>query len=178
MRWILIVVVVLVVAAAAVAVVGALLPRDHVASTSADIAARPEDVWRTITDVEQFPTWRAVTRVDVLEPIGGKRHWREVSRFGPITFESVEERAPQRFVSRIVDTDQGFGGTWTWEIAPAPAPAPDGARSRVTITERGWVGNPLFRFMSRFVFGHHATQEEYLRALGRRFGSDVTPTRG
>jgi uncharacterized protein YndB with AHSA1/START domain len=174
MRWIMLVLGVLAVLAAAAVVVGALLPRDHVATTHADIAALPDDVWRAITDVEQFPSWRAVTRVDLLAPVDGRRRWREVSRFGPITFEVIEEQPPRHFVGRIVDTDQGFGGSWTWDIAPAP----DGARSHVSITERGWVGNPFFRFMSRFVFGHHATQEEYLRALGRRFGAEVTPVRG
>jgi uncharacterized protein YndB with AHSA1/START domain len=172
MRWIVFVLAVLAAVAIAVVVVGALLPRDHVARTHADIAAAPEEVWRALTDVEQFPSWRAVTRVDLLAPVDGRRRWREVSRFGPITLEAMEERAPRHLVGRIVDTDQGFGGSWTWDIAP------DGARSRVTITERGWVGNPFFRFMSRFVFGHHATQEEYLRALGRRFGVEVTPVRG
>ena len=37
--------------------------------------------------------------------------------------------------------------------------------------------NVLFRFLSRFVFGHHATFAGYVRALGRRFGEEVTPER-
>ncbi len=36
--------------------------------------------------------------------------------------------------------------------------------SSVTITERGSVYNPIFRFMSRFIFGHTATVEAYLDA--------------
>lgn len=39
----------------------------------------------------------------------------------------------------------------------------------------GWVANPLFRFLSRFVFGHYRTLESYARALGRRFNQEVTP---
>jgi hypothetical protein len=45
----------------------------------------------------------------------------------------------------------------------------------VTITERGLVGNPIFRFVSRFVIGQTATMDSYLRALGKRFGEEVTP---
>ena len=55
------------------------------------------------------------------------------------------------------------------------APSDDGG-SVVTITERGSVYNPVFRFVSRFILGHTATMETYLRSLGHRFGGDVTPT--
>jgi len=172
MRWILVVLGILVASVIVIVAVGAVLPRDHVASSSARISAQPVDVFRAITDVESFPSWRAVSKVEVLDSVGGHRRWREVSGFGPLTFEEVEARAPELLVSRIVDTDQGFGGTWTWEISPE-----DGG-SLVRITERGYVSNPAFRFLSRFVFGYHGTQEEFLRALGRKFGGEITPVRG
>ena len=173
MRWILIIAGVLVAAVAIIYVAGTLLPRDHVASTTARVAATPDQVYQAITDVERFPSWRAISKVEMLDVVDGRRRWREVSRFGPLNFEEVESDAPRHFVSRVVDPDQNFGGTWTWDIAPA-----DSGTSNVTITERGYVSNPLFRFMSRFVFGHHATQEEYLRALGKKFGRQTTPIRG
>jgi len=65
--------------------------------------------------------------------------------------------------------DAAFGGTWTYEVA-----AVDGG-SQVTITEDGWVANPLFRFLSHTVFGVHGTMDGYLKALGKRFGEAVTP---
>ena len=43
----------------------------------------------------------------------------------------------------------------------------------VRITEDGQVYNPVFRFMSRFVFGHARTMDAYLRALGRAAGQEV-----
>ena len=45
----------------------------------------------------------------------------------------------------------------------------------MTVTEQGWVANPLFRFLSRVVFGHYGTLDSYLTALGKRFGEDVMP---
>jgi hypothetical protein len=66
-------------------------------------------------------------------------------------------------VTRIADPDQPFGGTWTFELTRA------GAGTRVTITERGEVYNPIFRFLSRFVFGHTATLESCLLALERKW---------
>jgi hypothetical protein len=61
-----------------------------------------------------------------------------------------------------------LGGTWTYELHP------EFAGCRLTITEHGEVYNPIFRFFARFVFGHYATLESFLGALGQRFGEDVT----
>ncbi len=64
-----------------------------------------------------------------------------------------------------------FGGTWTFDIEPA------GTGTQLTITEDGIVRNPIFRFVSRFVFGHYKTQETYLRDLAKKFGETVTAER-
>ena len=42
--------------------------------------------------------------------------------------------------------------------------------SLVTITEDGWVANPIFRFMSRLVIGHHATMDTLLKQVAKKFG--------
>ena len=77
--------------------------------------------------------------------------------------------APRRLVLRIATDDLPFGGTWTYEIAAVEG----GATLR--ITEDGFVKPALFRFMARFIFGHTATIEQYLKDLGKKFGEDVTP---
>jgi hypothetical protein len=71
---------------------------------------------------------------------------------------------PRRLVARIAGDNLPFGGTWTFEITPEG----DGAKLR--ITERGWVSNPIFRFVSRLVLGYTSNLEMYLRSLGRKFG--------
>lgn len=172
MKWTLIIVGALAGIVILVVIIGAMLPKDHVASTSATIPAVPDDVWRAITDVAAAPQWRDVKSVEVLSTPAQPLRWREVSGFGPITFQQEEAIPPRKFVGRIADTDQGFGGTWTYEIEPVAT------GSHVTITERGFITNPLFRFMSRFVFGYYGTQEAYLRALGKKFGEAVTTVRG
>ena len=43
------------------------------------------------------------------------------------------------------------------------------------MAEDGEVYNPIFRFVSRFVMGHHATMDRYLRNLGRKFGGEQQP---
>ena len=72
-------------------------------------------------------------------------------------------------MTRIVTPDSPFGGTWTFVVTP------DGTGSHIAITEHGEVHNVLFRFLSRFVFGHTATLEGYLRALAGKFGAVALP---
>ena len=171
MKWILLTLGVLVVIVGLVAVIGLMLPRDHVASTTTTINAPPDSVWEALVNVADYPRWRTDVRsVDVLSAEGAMQ-WREHTRQDAITFERTDAQRPTRLESRIADETLPFGGTWTWNLAP------EASGTRVTITERGFVTNPIFRFMSRFVFDHYATQEDFLRALGRRFGHDVEITR-
>jgi uncharacterized protein YndB with AHSA1/START domain len=172
-RWLLVVLATVAGLALVVVVAGALLPEAHTARSYTTINAPPDSVWRALTEVEAFASWRNdVSKVELLAPADGSKAWRETGKHGTITFEQVLADPPRRLIARIADPSLPFGGSWTYDVAP------EGRGSRVTITEDGVVHNPVFRFMSRFVFGHHATQEDYLRALGRRFGHVATPARG
>jgi uncharacterized protein YndB with AHSA1/START domain len=172
MKWLLIILGGLAVVVAVVFAIGAMLPREHVASTRAIVNAPPDSVWNALTTVSDFPRWRGdVSKVEQLPPRGAHRAWREDGRYGTMAYEEVESVPPKRLEVRVADEGQQFGGTWTYDLQPK------GDRTQVTITENGFVNNALFRFMSRYVFGHHASQEAYLRALGRKFGQDITPQR-
>lgn len=74
----------------------------------------------------------------------------------------VRSDRPVLLQTRMDDPGGQFGGTWTFAVVP------DGTGTRLTITEDGEVYNPLFRFLSRFVFTHTATMESYVEALARR----------
>ena len=138
--------------------VGYALPQDHVASATREVPSPVDRVFARVTAVERYPEWRKdVDRVEVVSQ--APLTWREHSGGDVITFEMMEQRAQERVVARIADRGLPFGGTWTYELRPA------GAGTRVTITERGEVYNPVFRFMSRFVLGHTATIDRYLDAL-------------
>jgi uncharacterized protein YndB with AHSA1/START domain len=157
---------------ALIAIIGALLPRDHVATLTARIAAPPPAVWTAISDPASFPTWRHdVTKVEMLPASPTGPSWREYSRHGAITMVVDVAEPPRKMIGRIADEGLPYGGKWIYEIAP------DGdSASRVTITEAGSVYNPIFRFVSRFIMGHTASIDAYLRALGRHFGAEPTPT--
>jgi uncharacterized protein YndB with AHSA1/START domain len=172
MRWLLRIIAGLTVLVVLAFVVGMALPKEHVASVRAHYSQPPPQIFQTILDVEHAPDWRSgLDSVRILTRDERPLRWQESSKFGTMTFVLDDVQPPARLVSRIADESQGFGGKWTYEIAP------DANGSVVTITENGEVHNPLFRFMSRFVFGHYRTLELYAKDLGRKFGEDVQPER-
>lgn len=173
MKWALIALGVVAGLLALVVIVGALLPRDHIAVMQARIAAPPRLVWQTITDPASYPSWRHdVKSVEMLPPGPAGPSWREHSGGGAITMVVDSATAPSHLVTRIADKNLPFGGTWNYIIEP------DGDwASTVTIAERGSVYNPVFRFASRFIMGQTATIDAYLRALSKRFGAEVRPTK-
>ena len=143
-----------------VVVIGALLPTAHTVTRSAPVGQPPDVVWKTIRDVDGYPSWRPGVRS--VKRLADER-WQEYDGRQLITFEVAEEHPPTLLVTRIVDDNLPFGGTWTYAVTPGP----DGG-STVTVTEDGEVYNPVFRFVSRFVLGHAATIDRYLKALAER----------
>ena len=164
MRWVLIIVGGVLALAAIVALVGALLPQSHVASRSRSFAQPAERVFAAIADVRDYPRWRpGVREVTVLSQ--SPLRWREDGSNGKVEFELTESQPSRRQVVVIASKDLPFGGRWEYDVAP------DGNGSRLTITERGEVYNPIFRFMARFIFGYTKTIEEYQAALDRYLSS-------
>ena len=144
-----------------VVAVGYVLPVGHVASGQTTVTKAPDAVFAVLSDVASFPVWRKdVSRVEILS--SNPVRWREHGSNGTITFVLIESAAPRHLTTRIDDPSLPFGGTWSYELAES------GTGTAVSITERGEVYNPLFRFMSRFVFGHTATIEGFLAALSKR----------
>ena len=162
----------LIVVAALVAIVfgvGTLLPVAHTASVRAEYAAPPNEVFEAISDYQRQPEWRpSVDRIETLPSRDGKPAWQEVGRTGTIPMELTESDPPRRMVTTILSEGMPFGGRWIYEVEPTES------GTALTITEEGEVYNPAFRFMSRFIFGHHRTATTFLEDLGRELGDDVT----
>jgi len=121
-------------------VLGRGLPVAHVASRTATFAVPPQRVWDVIND-PAFMRTRGV---------------------GDVKTETVESVPPRRLVRRIVG-ESSFGGTWTSELDTEA----DGG-TRLAITENGEIYNAFFRFVSRYIVGHHRTIDTFLAALRRR----------
>lgn len=162
MKWLTIAVAMIVIAAALILAIGLLLPKDHVARAEAVVADPPDRVAALIRDVEGQPRWRTgVDRIHVLNRSANRLRYVEHSKQGAIRFDFIEEVPGRRFRSVIDDPDLPFGGSWSIDLAP------HGAGTLVSIEERGSVSNPIFRFFSVLVFGHHATMNAWLADLQR-----------
>lgn len=164
MKWLLIVVLSLAGILILIVAIGALLPQKHRVSRTISLHQPIEAVWNLISGP---PTWRPdIRKYEELPPHEGHRMWRETDKHAQtITYEAVESAPPRRLVTRIAGPKLPFGGTWTYEITPAASGC------SLTITEDGEVYNPLFRFVSRFIMGHTATINAYLKALGQKVGA-------
>jgi len=95
--------------------------------------------------------------------------WPVVTRLmaaSSVPTDIIEQDPPRRLVSRVKETERMFGGTWT-VVSSA-----DRDGSTLTITEDGWVANPIFRFVSRFVVGHHGTMDGILNGVAKELGEE------
>lgn len=166
MRWILYIGAALVAVAVLIALVGAMLPKAHVASRKAHFHQTQEALFAAISGPAD---WRTdIKGVEALAPVNGRKRWKEVNSWGEgVLYELVEATPPTRMITRIADETLPYGGSWTFDITPAAG----GCELR--ITENGEVKNPIFRFLSRFVFGQTGSIEKYLTALGAKFGERV-----
>ena len=154
------------------ALIGSLLPREHAATSAVTLRASPDTVWRVVRDIGRVASWWSDVRtVERVPDAAGREVWRQtLGSNGTLTFVVAVDVPPRRLVLQL-DAPRGapFGGYWSYEIGPS------GGGSRVAVTERGWIGNPILRLLNRVFFDEYRTLDSYLRALGERFREDVTP---
>ena len=165
-KWLIRIVLVLVVLIGAVFVIGALLPEEHHASRTLITKQSPQALWDAINDHATEPQWREdVASVTSLGEREGKPVWQETYKDGnKVTLITTESKAPARMVRELTDLEGPFSGRWEIDIAPTPA------GSNITVTEKGKVSNPFFRFVSKYIIGHTTFMERYLKGLAGKFG--------
>jgi hypothetical protein len=153
-----------------VVAVGYSLPVQHEAWRSSASRRPPAEVFAVITDYARYPEWRTdVTRVEVEGPPGAGQRIREHGSNGVIPYRIEAFEPPTKIVTRVLDSDQPFGGTWTFELTPSDS------GTDIVLTENGEIYNAVFRFMARFIFGHHATIDQYLADLRKKLGDPEPP---
>ena len=144
---------------------GLATPRHHAVARAISVPIAVADLWNTIRDVARYGEWR--DELDTAEIVDGDQpqvRWRETTSGGSVTFGIVADEAPRRMMARILDEDLPYTGEWTWTLEPEA----DG--TQLVITERGSVGNPVFRFISAHFMGHTRAIDRYLRGLATRHG--------
>ena len=171
MKWVLIVIGSIVALVALMALIGAFVSRDHRATSTITLRQSPDSVWKVVRDLGNITTWwPAMEKTERLPDRDGHEVWRQKMSGFDVPIIVMESSPPRRLVTGIDSTAGGaFGGTWTYELTP------DSAGTRISVTEAGWIGNPIFRFLSRFVLGYYGSLDGYLTALGKRLGETVRP---
>ena len=153
-----------------ISLIGWRLPKQHSVTRSILLHKTPDTVYAVTRDFAATPKWRSDVRaVTVTTTPDGRVHFREDGKNGTVNYELAEDVPGQRMVTRITDTNLGYSGKWTYVFAP------EGANTRISITEDGEVSNMIFRFLSKYAFGHTATIDSYLTLMGKHFGESVTP---
>ena len=166
MKWVLIAGAALAGLVLVTAIVGAMLPREHRATSTIVLKQPIDSLWSVIRDLAGATSWwPALTLSERLPDVGGKERWHQKGGGFDMISEITESAPPTRMTTLIVSQPgDPFGGRWIRVLAPV-----DGG-TRVTVTEDGWVSNVIFRFMSRFVMGHYTGIDSYLAALAKKFG--------
>jgi uncharacterized protein YndB with AHSA1/START domain len=164
MKWLLMIVGALAGLIAVMFVIGKLLPVAHTASRSVELKAPPEKIWQLLTQFADYPQWRKeLKQVEMVN----EKTWKGIDSHGEsITFALQEAQTFEKMVTVIADKNLPFGGSWMFALKA------NAATTTLTITENGEVYNPLFRFMSKFIFGHTATLEKYLENLKSALGEN------
>lgn len=172
MKWVLIVMGTLAALFALMAIIGLFVSREHHATSTVVLHQPADSIWKVVRDLGAGPSWwPAIKSVERLPDRGGHEVWRQKMSGFDVPIIVLESTAPRKLVTQIDPKARAaFGGTWTYELAP------ESNGTRVSVTEAGWIGNPVFRFMSRFLFGYYGSLDGYLKALGKRFGETVHPT--
>jgi hypothetical protein len=163
MKWILIVIALLILVAGFIYLMGALMPIKHQSVVESQLPTTPEILWKALTTHAEYKSWRrGIKELKAVDDY----HWSELNAHGDtVNYRADWVEQNRKLLTVILNKDLPYGGQWEFEITKTDA------GSHLRITENGEVYNPLFRFMSKYVFGHDATLKAYITDLQARLKS-------
>lgn len=136
------------------------LPEQHRAQITFEVAKPRDAVWAALTDYATMPQWwPAVTAVRLETKPDGEVLTVNVDKRGhEVAFRTKLEKAPARLVREIAGDNLPFGGTWSFELADGAA-----GRTRLTLTEDGFIKPPIFRGIARLFLKPDATMQDFAK---------------
>lgn len=157
MRTILIAAAAIVALALAAVGAGALLPRTTEVTRSVTLPVDVARAFRTVTDAAGQTRWRS--DIGAVEMAADGRNWVEHTKAGDrIAFAVTDSVANERFAITYV-SQRGFTGEWTGLFAR------DGEGTRLEVTERVTLPNPLLRLIGRVLAPPGSHTDLYLADL-------------
>jgi hypothetical protein len=156
MRWLIIILGSLLALGGILYLIGSFLPVKHIAVVKRSFTIKPHELWAILTDFRSYKMWRSGLKS--VEAIDHKQ-WKEESSHGVILYELEVGEIDKQLITRIVSDNLPFGGYWYFQLTETAQGC------NLSITENGEVYNPIFRFMSKFMFGQESTVRQYMADL-------------
>jgi hypothetical protein len=149
---------------------GLMIPSRHEAAASLRVEAAPEAVLAVLASVEGYPRWRSdVAKAEAMAGgDSGKTRWRETDSEGRVTAHEAEEASrpgSEKWVDRFTSAD---GRIRVERIFLIVAEGEIG--TRVALTGKTELEDPLARFRARFVSGYAEDLDALLDDLRKRLG--------
>jgi uncharacterized protein YndB with AHSA1/START domain len=169
MKLLLIIVASLVSLALIVFLIGAMIPRRHLATSEITLRQPVDTVYKALRDLGGMPAWWSDLKTsERVAGVPGER-WKQVAGGFTMQLDVTDDAPPRGFTTRIVEEKgAAFGGKWIYVLEPT------NGGTTVRISEDGWIGPAPFRVMAK-LGGLHRTIDGVLVALGRKFGEEVKP---
>lgn len=136
-------------------VVGLTRPQEVHAKAGVEINRPPQEVWDTLTNMENLPKWSTEVK-EVVKLSENPRRYRVSGAGGSSEAEFISLEPPKRFVSKMEMPSMGFSGVWDISVEPA------GSGAKVTSDAKLRMGNPLLRTMSMFMNADKAEEATLL----------------
>ena len=159
MKWVFIILISIAALVALIYLAGSLMEVSHTATVERLIPLEKDRVWSIVTNFKEYPSWRSDVKSVTAKD---ESHWTEVNAYDDqVDYQLTVLDSTGTVETRIMNKDLPYGGYWTIQLEQAEG------GTLVTITEHGEVFNPLFRFMSKYIFGHDTTIKQYLDNLSK-----------
>ncbi len=157
MKWIIIIVVLLILFVSIIYLMGYLMPVKHQSFVESHLPIAPEKLWKILTTPDEYKNWRrGIKELKLIDA----NHWSELNSHGDtINYRADWVELNKKLLTIITNNNLPYGGQWEFQIQNT------NAGCNLRITENGEVYNPIFRFMSKYVFGHDATLKAYMADL-------------
>lgn len=146
-----------------------------------DIAAAPDEVWATLTNLARMPDWSPeLLRMVPLKP-GGLRvgQWYlGVNKRGPVVWPTRNVVTDLRPKSLLAWNTPTSGARWIWSLEPmTPSADPAAGMTRVTVERPMHSIPPLARLTTKTLLGgvegHADELDDGIRITLRRFKAAV-----
>ncbi len=163
MEWVILAVAVSVLLLAGLGITAWLVPVHQLHSRARDLPQRPDEIWRVLTNFEDYPQWRRGLRSVTRVPSAPHEElWRESYARGGRTLRTDIEEPGRVLCRHIAGRHLQFGGVWRFELEAQRA---GGTRLRITAAAEYY--RPMQRLFARFISGEASAIERFMADLAK-----------